>query len=125
MVHMIQIDDEAIRRQYNEYAQEFNKTIGELRATLNNISNLFYQKTRFRVLVLEPRLKTADSILAKIRRKGISANSLLIRKDDVLSLIVNDFLGARISCNTREDVEEIVRLICEFQRFKLVKEPDR
>lgn len=122
---MTPMDEERIRRQYEEYRQEFSKTIVELRETLNNIANLFYQQTRFRVLVLEPRLKTADSIVAKLRRKDVSADSLFVLKDDVLSLAVNDFLGARISCNTREDVEQIVQLICEFSRFRLVKDPDR
>ena len=37
-------------------------------------------------------------------------------------MVVNDFLGARISCNTREDVNEIASLLKNHRRFRLVKE---
>lgn len=118
-------DEDLIRKQYEEYKYEFNDTKDNLRTTLENIAGIFYQKTRFKVIVLEPRLKTIDSILSKIKRKGLILTSLFAKDNDQISLPVNDFLGARIVCNTREDVDEITEIICMHSRFKLVKPPDR
>ena len=105
------IDENKIREQYQEHKTDFDKTKGNLHETLENIAGTFYQRTRFRAKVLEPRLKTADSIIGKMRRKNIDSDSLFTQEGDELSLVVNDFLGARIVCNTHEDVEEMADLL--------------
>lgn len=117
-------NEENIRKQYQEHEDEFRKTKDNLYGTLQNIAGIFYQRTKFKVLVSEPRIKTIDSIISKVRRKGVAADALFKKDDDKISLVVNDFLGARILCNTHEDVDEIISLLRQFPRFKLVKEEE-
>lgn len=116
------INEDKIRKQYEERQNEFARIKDELRATLRNVASRFYQKTRFKVIIPEPRLKTVESVLSKMRRKGITADSLFHEENDKLSLVVNDFLGARIACNTREDVSEIRNLLTQNPRLTLKKE---
>ena len=118
------IDENEIRQQYNEYESEFNETKENLRKTLQHIAVVFYQKTKFRVLIDEPRIKSVESLILKMKRKGIDTDTLFGVVDDQISLVVNDFIGARIICNTREDVNEIAGIIRNFQRFKLIKDPE-
>lgn len=118
------IDENRINAQYLESEEAFTKIKNELHGTLIRMANVFYQQTRFQARVLEPRMKSVGSIIGKLKRKNTDADSLFLRRDDQLSVIVNDFLGARIVCNTREDVEEIVRLIGEISRFKIIKTED-
>lgn len=116
------MDEDKIRRQYQENEQRFTKTRNDLLEALERVAAAFYQKRRFRATIHPPRVKTIDSVVSKMKRKGVTSDSLITRENDRLSLIVNDFLGARISCNTREDVEEIKDLLMQHRRFTLVKE---
>src|ERR1051326_8924528 len=115
------IDEQKIREQYRDHEKDFEKIKVELSESLEKVAGVFYQATRFKVRVLPPRIKTVDSLISKMRNKGILTDSLFSQSDDKLSLAVNDFIGARISCNTREDVEEIKQLILQHPRITLVK----
>jgi ppGpp synthetase/RelA/SpoT-type nucleotidyltranferase len=115
------IDEQKIREQYRDHEKDFEKIKGELSESLERVAGAFYQSTRFKVRVLPPRIKTVDSLISKMKNKGILSDSLFSKSDDKLSLAVNDFIGARISCNTREDVEEIQSLILQHPRITLVK----
>ncbi len=115
------LDEERIRKQYQEHLEEFERIRREVQQSLSNVAQAFYQKTRFSVIIPPPRLKEIDSVLKKMKKKGIISNSLFDQDGDNLSLVVNDFLGARILCNTREDVEEISVIIQQRPRFTLIK----
>lgn len=116
------MNEEQIRRQYREHEKDFERIKSELLASLQIIASAFYQKTRFNVSIPEPRLKSIDSVISKIKRKSIDSDSLFTQDEEQLSVVVNDFLGARIVCNTREDVVEIKNLFYQSRRFKVVKE---
>src|ERR1051326_6026213 len=114
-------NEQKIREQYQKHLDEFNMIKEALRQTLQNASILFYQQTKFKVSIPEPRLKTVDSTIGKIKRKQINRDELFVYDNDTLSLIVNDFLGARITCNTKEDVQLMCDLLCQQPRLSLVK----
>src|ERR1051326_1607526 len=97
------IDEQKIREQYRDHEKGFEKIKVELSESLEKEAGAFYQSTRFKVRVLPPRIKTVDSLISKMKNKGILISSLFSKSDEELSLAVNDFIGARISCNTRED----------------------
>jgi len=118
------INEETLRQQYREHEVTFNQIKEQLYDALKRAAQGFYQKRRFEIKVLPPRLKKIDSVIGKLKRKERSADSLFQRNEDVLTLVVNDFLGARISCNTKEDVREIAALIKENRRFRIVEEKD-
>jgi ppGpp synthetase/RelA/SpoT-type nucleotidyltranferase len=116
------MNEENIKRQYQEHEKDFEGIKSALSQSLQNIASAFYQKTRFNVTIPEPRLKPIDSVISKMKRKGIDSDSLFTSDEEQLSLVVNDFLGARIVCNTREDVNEIKALFNQHPRFKVLKE---
>lgn len=118
------INEETLRQQYREHEETFNQIKDQLYDALKRAAQSFYQKRRFEIKVLPPRLKKIDSVIGKLKRKNRSADSLFEQNEDVLTLVVNDFLGARISCNTKEDVKEIAAIIKENRRFKAVEEKD-
>jgi ppGpp synthetase/RelA/SpoT-type nucleotidyltranferase len=118
------MNETAIRAQYQEHEKQFEQIKGELLSSLENIASIFYQRTRFKVAIPQPRLKPITSVLTKMRKKHIDSDSLFVKEDDRLSLAVNDFLGARIVCNTREDVREIKELLSQSRRFRLIKEQE-
>lgn len=118
------MDEPNIRSQYQLHEKEFINTKDQIYETLQRIANAFYQKTKFNVSVIEPRIKSIESIVSKIKRKGKQADSLFKKEEGQISLVVNDFLGARICCNTREDVMEIAELIAQWPRFQVRKKQD-
>jgi ppGpp synthetase/RelA/SpoT-type nucleotidyltranferase len=115
-------NEENIRNQYREHEQRFKKIRADLEEALQRVAATFYQQRRFKVNIHPPRIKTIDSVLNKMKKKEIISDSLFKRENNELSLVVNDFLGARISCNTREDVDEIKGLLESHRRFRLIKE---
>lgn len=113
------IDEEKIREEYNKSLADFEKIRGEIVKTLERIIGIYHEELRFQaVYVHKARLKESTRLIEKLRRKGKEANSLFKKNDkDEIELVVNDFIGARISCNTKDDVKRIVELIELNERF--------
>lgn len=113
------IDESKIREEYNKSLADFEKIRGEIVKTLERIISIYHEELRFHaVYVHKARLKDSTRLIEKLRRKGKEANSLFKKNDkDEIELVVNDFIGARISCNTKDDVKRIVELIELNDRF--------
>lgn len=114
--------EEKIRLQYQTHLKELEDIRDEILKTLNNVGKAFYQKTKFRVSIPEPRIKPIDSVITKIKKRGIITDSLFKQNEDKLELVLNDFIGARVVCNTTDDVTEIKSLILQNRRFTKIKE---
>jgi len=115
------VNKEKIEKQYNQEIELFNKVTLEIKDSLNRVASIYYEKRRFKVFIPQLRIKTLTSILGKLERKSRSADSLFSETEDGLSLVANDFIGGRILCNTNEDVNEIVIIVEEYNRFEVVK----
>jgi ppGpp synthetase/RelA/SpoT-type nucleotidyltranferase len=113
---------EKLKNEYEDNLTEFKKVSEEVYATLNRIVGIFFDKYKFHAYVQKPRLKSFDSIINKMKKKQIESDSLFLTDTGKVSMIVNDFLGARIICNTIDDVTEIQKMILENLRFKVEKE---
>src|SRR5882724_8724272 len=119
-------DEEKITNQYRENEREFERIQSEVETSLRRVATTYYQKTKFRVYIPPPRLKGIDSVILKMKKRGLSSESLFRQNEDTLSLVVNDFLGARIICNTLDDVKDIEEILLLNRRFRQqVREPKR
>ncbi|MCZ7611119.1 MAG: hypothetical protein M5U17_13270 [Ignavibacterium sp.] len=69
-------------------------------------------------------MKPLESCIKKLKRKNITCESLIASSDGKLIIMLNDFLGFRILCNTLEDVYQIAEIVKSNKRFTLIKEQD-
>ncbi len=113
------IEEEKIREEYAKALSDFERIKGEIVKTLERIIGKYHEDLRFdAVYVHKARLKDVTRLIEKLKRKGRDADSLFKKNDkNEIELVVNDFIGARISCNTKDDVERIVELIGLSDRF--------
>lgn len=113
------IDESKIREEYDKSLPDFERIRGEIVKTLERIIGIYHEKLRFHaVYVHNARLKDATRLIEKLKRKDREATSLFKKNDkDEIELVVNDFIGARISCNTKDDVLKIIDLIKLNDRF--------
>ncbi|TXF87542.1 hypothetical protein FUA23_18300 [Neolewinella aurantiaca] len=119
------IDKGKLSEQYNKEKGFFDRVAIEIQDTLSRIASVYFDQTRLKVFIPAVRIKQIESILSKLERKGRSAESLYSNANDgTMSLVLNDFIGGRILCNTNEDVVQIVAIIEKHKRFAVVKRDD-
>jgi ppGpp synthetase/RelA/SpoT-type nucleotidyltranferase len=113
------INEEKIRQEYIDSLGDFEKIKEEIVKTLERIIGKYHEELRFQaVYVHKARLKDATRLIEKLKRKDKEAESLFKKNEkNEIELVVNDFIGARISCNTKDDVKRIVELIQQTERF--------
>jgi ppGpp synthetase/RelA/SpoT-type nucleotidyltranferase len=121
------IDEEKIREEYQKYIEDFESIKEDIVKTLKKIINKYHEEMRFEaVYVHKARLKDVTRLIEKLKRKGREGISLFKKNDkDEIELVVNDFIGARISCNTKDDVKRIVELIGLSDRFSNSKPEEK
>lgn len=117
------IDELKIKDEYKLHLGDFERIKDEIVQTLNKIINQYHEEMRFEaVYVHKARLKNVTRLIEKLKRKDKEGTSLFKKNEkDEIELVVNDFIGARISCNTKDDVKRIVELIELNNRFSTPK----
>jgi putative GTP pyrophosphokinase len=67
---------------------------------------------------IKTRIKSADSILAKLQRQG--------REFTIENVIdhVHDIVGVRIICSFKQDIYDLIKLIRDSNMIKVIKEKD-
>ena len=111
------INEEKIRSDYSDNEKSFEKTLRDVEDSLNDLIKIFFKKTKFLAKIDNPRTKTLESCLKKIKRKDIACESFIEALEGKISIILNDFLGFRILCNTLEDVYQIAEIVKRHKRF--------
>ena len=86
---------------------------------LNEIKNILKNEEKVeKITKVESRIKTYTSLVEKMRNKGYE-----LTWDNVLNKI-NDLIGIRVVCNNLNEIYDIVNLIKNDKKFKIIKEKD-
>lgn len=83
---------------------------------LNNEFNVLYARNP--IHHIESRLKSSDSIIAKLIRKGLPVSISSAMKN------VNDIAGVRVVCNYIDDVYSIAEMLLRQPDVELIKRQD-
>ena len=118
-MHNIQTDIEADSRQYREIMQLYDGAIREVSTKLEVLNDEFNVRyARNPIHSIESRLKSADSIAEKLRRKGI-APSLEAAEENLM-----DIAGVRVVCNFVDDIYRVAELLVRQRDVELVETAD-
>ena len=104
--------DEHFQKKHKEARRKVELYVQEL-----NSRNLERQGTEF-IRYMESRMKTPQSIMGKLKRKGLS--------EDFYTAItnLNDISGVRVVCYCLEEVYWIVRELRKEEKYSILKEKD-
>lgn len=121
MVRTIKKEIEKIRNEMNkdQYYLHCQYVIGILTVKIKIISEqLVYKHKREVIQNVSQRIKTPESIYAKMIRKNLEPDFDLARTK------LNDLIGIRIVCLFLDDVYEIADMLKKQKDLKVVKEKD-
>lgn len=97
----------------------YESAIREVKTKLEILDSEFRTKYAYNPIHhIEDRLKSPESILEKIQRKGIPFNVDSIRDN------INDFAGVRVICNYIDDIYTVADLLTSQDDVKLLKRKD-
>lgn len=97
----------------------YESAIREVKTKLEILDSEFRTKYAYNPIHhIEDRLKSPDSILEKIQRKGISFTVESIREN------INDFAGVRVICNYIDDIYTVADLLTAQDDVTLLKRKD-
>ncbi|MGN0437580.1 MAG: GTP pyrophosphokinase family protein [Lachnospiraceae bacterium] len=98
------------------------KYAAAIRIVIDEIYNLDaknYKKTgKHFIRFVEHRLKSTDSIIAKLERKHKT------NKNKSIEDLLNDIAGVRIICFDTRQIYKVVKLVKQSKRFTILKEKD-
>ena len=117
------MNEDNLKQIYNDNLKTLEHKCKEVQGSLENVVKILYQRRKFKASVPPARVKTIAMIIDKMKRKAIDVDNLFINKaDGKISMVVNDIIAARIICNTKDDVTDIINIIKENNRFTIIKE---
>lgn len=97
----------------------YESAIREVKTKLEILDSEFRTKYAYNPIHhIEDRLKSPESILEKIQRKGIPFNVDSIRAN------INDFAGVRVICNYIDDIYTVADLLTSQDDVNLLKRKD-
>lgn len=97
----------------------YESAIREVKTKLEILDSEFRTKFAYNPIHhIEDRLKSPESILEKIQRKGIPFNVKSIREN------INDFAGVRVICNYIDDIYTVADLLTAQDDMNLLKRKD-
>lgn len=97
----------------------YESAIREVKTKLEILDSEFRTKYAYNPIHhIEDRLKSPESILEKIQRKGISFTVESIREN------INDFAGVRVICNYIDDIYTVADLLTAQDDVTLLKRKD-
>lgn len=96
--------------------QQYRAGIKEIRTKLEILDEEFQTMYAYNPIHhIESRLKSPKSIMGKLKKRGLSFNEHVIRKN------ITDIAGIRVICNYINDVNTIANLLCKQNDVKLLK----
>lgn len=99
--------------------QNYEYALQILLTELNILIKEYERKNKINpVEHIKSRIKTKESALEKLKRKGYSETI------DNIYFHIHDMVGVRIVCSFKSDVYEIVKIIKNSKMFKIKKEQD-
>ncbi len=97
----------------------YESAIREVKTKLEILDSEFRAKYAYNPIHhIENRLKSPQSILGKLQRKGIPVNVESVRKN------ILDFAGVRVVCNYIDDIYTVADLLTSQDDVKLIKRKD-
>lgn len=103
----------------NEMFQKYDYTLQILLIELNKLISEYENVNKTNpVEHIKSRIKSKESALEKLRRKGYEDI------DDNIFLHIHDMVGVRIVCSFKSDVYEIVKIIKKSNILRIKKEQD-
>ena len=104
---------------YKEAFLKYDYALQNLLTELNILLKEYENNSKINpVEHIKSRIKTKESALEKLTRKGYPSNY------ENMILHVHDMVGVRIVCSFKSDVYDIVRIIKESKLLKIKKEQD-
>ncbi len=104
---------------YNEITIKYEFAQQTLITELNNLIKEYEHNNKSNIVEhIKTRIKTKESSISKLKRKGYEVNS------ENLVNHIHDLLGVRIVCSFLSDVYEIVNLIEKSSIFKIRSKDD-
>ena len=119
---VLRIDGGVLYQNYQEFLQLqhlYNAAIKEIQMRLEVLNDEFSVKfSRSPIHHIESRLKSPQSILEKLQRKGFPASLESAKKN------VNDIAGVRVVCCYIDDVYRVEEMLLRQSDMELVKRQD-
>lgn len=105
--------------QFVELEHLYESAIREVKTKLEILDNEFKTKYDYNPIHhIEDRLKSPQSIIEKLRRKGVAFSCEAARS------ALNDIAGVRVVCNYIEDIYTVAKLLTSQDDVKLVSRKD-
>ena len=106
-------------RAYREMMQLYDGAIREVRTKLEVLNGEFNVRyARNPIHSIESRLKSADSIVEKLRRKGVEPTLEAAEEN------LTDIAGVRVVCNFVDDIYRVAELLVRQRDVELVETAD-
>lgn len=101
------------------YQEKYESAIQQTESYINALNDNYKQQhgTGF-IRFIEARIKSVDSICAKLERKKYQLNP------ETMDQFLNDLCGVRVVCFNTMQLYDIVRLIQEGKKYKILKVKD-
>ena len=116
---IISISDQEIEQRYREMMHLYDAAIREVRTKLEILDTEFKVRyARNPIHHIDSRMKSPQSIVGKLRRKGLPPTL------EAAEANLNDIAGVRIVCNYLEDIYLIAELLTRQQDVELVARRD-
>ena len=108
-----------ILQDFLELRQLYNAAIREVRAKLETLDEEFHVRYNYNPIHhIESRLKTPQSIVEKLKRKGYEVSIESMRKN------LTDVAGIRVICNYIDDIYTIAELLLRQDDITLIRKRD-
>lgn len=97
---------------WNDFLLPYEQAVSEIKMKFDNMSKQYEASNKHSPIeVIESRVKSISSILQKADKKGIPLDSLAENMEDIA--------GVRIICRFVEDIEKVMQMIHERERYDM------
>lgn len=109
----------AVLKEYNTFIRPYQDAINEVRLRLEGINSDFGENTNHNPINrIHQRVKSLDSIVNKLNRKGYPAELQYARE------FLTDISGIRVICYYTKDVYTVAKALKKWKDLQVVRESD-
>ena len=106
------------KEQIEELNDLYSAAMREVRSKIDNLCLDIHIGGRESVQYISQRIKSLDSILGKLRRRGLPTEYETVRRE------LSDIAGIRVVCDYISDIYDIANLLLRQDDIRLVQEKD-